>query len=366
MPDEELSVHDAIEAAIDSQDEKDGTTEGGRPEEITEESVGSPEAESAPTGRDAQGRFTAAEPSPEAESEAAGEPAPAEVERTPAVAAEQAQETPAEPVIEVRAPQSWRPAAREHWAALPAEIQQEVSRREIETARVLSETADARKQAAAFREVYAPYESMIRAEGGTPERAAADLFATAAALRTAPPLHKAQLMAGMCRTFGIDVTMLDQCLSSAIAGNPQQMPQGQQPMRDPRVDQMLQAAQQTQHEGAQRAQVEADKEVGTFKQTHEFYEDVRLDMADLIEIAERREMTLSLEDAYTRAVRAHPEIGAIIVQREQAKSAAQTTQRHVKDKVAASSVSGSPAGTPPGSGPLTRRAAIEDALDQAG
>jgi len=34
-----------------------------------------------------------------------------------------------------RAPVSWKPAAREHWAKLPPEVQQEVARREVEAGR---------------------------------------------------------------------------------------------------------------------------------------------------------------------------------------------------------------------------------------
>lgn len=374
MPDDEKTLHDVISDAIDAQGVTD-EEESGRPEpEVSEVAVGATEAEPESTARerDENGRFKAAADAVEAASEAAGAVEGGEGEPTPAVTppvdaseAQPVEGAPAEPVIEVRAPQSWKPGAREHWAKLPPEVQTEVARREIETARVLSETAEARKQATAFREVYAPYEAMIRAEGGTPEKAAADLFQTAAALRTAPPHHKANLVAHIVKQYGVDVSMLDAALSGIIAGNPQQQqqPMQQQPMQDPRLDQMLSVMQQNQQQAQQSQQQAATQEVESFSVNHEFYSDVREDMADLIEMADRRQVTLSLEDAYTRAVRVHPEISAIIAQREQAQNAQAATTQRVKNKAAASSVSGSPAGAPPSSGPLTRRQAIEDAFD---
>jgi hypothetical protein len=42
-------------------------------------------------------------------------------------------------------PQSWKPTVREHWGALPAEVQAEVDRREREIAKALQESAEASK-----------------------------------------------------------------------------------------------------------------------------------------------------------------------------------------------------------------------------
>ena len=216
--------------------------------------------------------------------------------------------------------------------------------------------------AQAFREVYAPYEAMIRGEGSDPLSAISNLFQTAYQLRSAPGPQKAKLVADLVREFGVDINLLDQ----AIVGAPQKQqpqqhqPQQPQPMRDPRFDQLLSVIERQRQEAA-------DGEVAQFASNHEFLNDVRDEMADLIEVAARRGVDLSLEDAYNQACRLHPEIARVVDQRERAKAAGAAQQRGARSRQAASSVRGTPTAQPPrDSGKMSLRDSILASMEDAG
>lgn len=184
---------------------------------------------------------------------------------------------------------------------------------------------------------------MIRAEGSDPLRAVDSMMQTAVALRTAPPLHKAQLVAKMIMEFGVPLDALD----SALAGED---PEGQQPgqhnnqeFRDPRLDTLLRHIEQSKAQRDQTQQQRAQQDLASFEQTHEFFADVRADMGDLIEMSNRRGIAMSLDDAYSKAVKLHPEISKVLQHRESAKSANATTASTQRARDASSSVRSQPA-----------------------
>ena len=316
--------------------------------------VASPVESSAPTGdapdtseasapeggpsRDEKGRF-ATKAEKEAAEKGSVPPKPATTSSPHAAKLAEAG-PPAAPntqaVSEVKAPQAWKPTLREKWAGLPREVQEEVHRREREIAHAMQESAEARKHLEAFRATVAPFEGFIRAEGSEPMRAVGNLLQTAAALRTAPPAQKAALVANLVKQFGIPIDALD----AALAGQPG--PQGgntpPSPYMDPRVDQLFQRLQQAEAQRAEQLKTQGQQALESFAQGHEFFDDLREDMADLMEAATKRGKTLSLEDAYTRASMLHPEISQVLQQREAAKAAANANASTQKSRIAASSV----------------------------
>lgn len=302
-----------------------------------------PAKESAPSlpaeGRDEKGRFK-----PKAEAK------PAETAATPppSPGAESKTETPkpAETTPTPRPPSSWKPAAREKWGALPPEVQSEVVRLEHEARRTAGEAKEAAHLATAFNETVRPYLPLIQAEGGEPLKAIGSLLQTAAALRTAPPAHKARLVADMVRTFGVPIDALD----AALAGEVPQA-QAQQPYKDPRVDALLAQMQASQASQAEATRAKAAAEVEAAAQELEFLEDVRQDVADLMELAAKRGVALSLKDAYGRAVAMNPELAGVLKQREASRAAAAANAATAKAKAASSSVRSTPASVSADNGP---------------
>ncbi len=248
-----------------------------------------------------------------------------------------------------KAPASWRPEIREHWGTLPDPVRAEIQRRETEVARTLQETAEARKTAEAVMKTIEPYQAFIKAENSNPLQAIDNLMSTAARLRTGTAPELASLVAGIVNQFGTGrfgngfIEMLD----SALAGqtpkqDPQQLAMEQvlnqrlAPMQN-----MLTQFQQAQYQQQQQATQAAQSEVSTFLQRAEFGEDVREDMADIIETYSRRGQAISLQDAYKKACLMNDSVRSVLSQRVKAKGAQQTTQAAQKARSAAVQVSGS-------------------------
>jgi hypothetical protein len=364
------TLREDLEAAIEAPVESSGPasppadTSAATAEEAPETAgAGESEAERV-RKRDEAGRFAKEEEDRKAEQAKKEKPAapPAPGDKPPAT------EKPAAPSPQTtRAPQSWKPDAREEWAKLSPRVQQEVVRREGEVQRALQESSEARQGYQKYREATAPFENMIRAEGGDVLQAVQGLLQTAHMLRTAPPQVRAAGIARMVASFlpgreGLEL------LDAALSGQaPQAQPQQQ--FRDPRLDPLLAEIEQMRATSAQQKQAEAAKSVQEVAQ-EEFFEDVRQDMADLIEVAQRRGVVLSLRDAYTRAVNLHPEISKVLAQRS-AVAARNPTGSTQRAKAASSSVRSSPVVAPKGEREAGRdmrsdlEAAIES-LDGAG
>lgn len=294
-------------------------------------------------------------------------PAPKGPETVPALA-------PPPPPQALRAPASWKPAAREHWAKLPPDVQQEVVRRETEVARVVKEAATSREMLGQMQGVLSPFAHNINATGGDAVAMMTSLFQADNALRHGSVAEKAQTIANIIKAYGVDLMALDSTLA------------GQAPTSDPatmmadrlrrEMDQRLQPVmqyfgqQQARHQRAmQEINESASTDVQAFaaEEGHEFFEDVRDLMADIMDVHTQRGATISLQDAYERAIRMHPQVSDVLARRaesERASAAAQAAQRARRTAVSLSSAP-APAGAVPGPAGDDRRAAIEAAFDQA-
>jgi hypothetical protein len=269
-----------------------------------------------------------------------------------------------------RAPASWKPEIREHWGSLPEPVRAEIARREVEVQRTLQETAEARKTVESIDRVIAPYMSFIKAEGSNPLQAIDNMMSTAAKLRTGTAPELATMMAQLINQFGtgrFGAAFIEQ-LDGALAG--------QAPRVDPQqaaieqvlnqrlapVQQMLTQFQQAQVYQQQQVAERAHNEVAQFISQAEFGDDVREDMADLLEAAQRKGQSLTLQQAYEKACYLNDSVRKVMQQRQAAQGASVTTQAAQRAKAAAVSVSG---GAPLGAlkqEPTDVRAAIEAAI----
>lgn len=236
----------------------------------------------------------------------------------------------------LKAPQSWKANLREKWGTLPRELQEEVLRREKEISSGLEQHAGSKKFQQEWQQTIGPYEAMIRAEGANPLGAVQNLLQTAMALRTAPPQHKAQLLAQMIHTFGVPI----EALAAAIDGQPSPQQQAPGPYRDPRVDQLFQQIQAAQHQQQHSLNQRAHQDIAAFSEGKEFFEDVRLRMSAIMSSG----LPKTLEQAYDEACWGDPHVRAVLQQREAAKAAANAQASTQRARAAASSVKSEPAG----------------------
>ena len=279
------------------------------------------------TVRDALGRFV---------QKAVG----AEAAAAPASAAPPP-EAPAATDAPIAAPVSWRAEVKAEWGKLPANVQAEVSRRELEVQRVLSESGSARSIANQFTERVTPYMPFIRAEGlNNPLDAFAGLMDTHVALKTGSPYQKAEKLAGLVKHYGVDIQELDR----ALAGVAQEKPEDVMARRvQEMVSQQMAPVRQFQQQLEAQAQAAAasetqavSAEMAAFEQKHPHFQTVRKMMADIMEVAERGgEGQLSLQEAYNRATVLHPSLRGVTLAAQTAQQAQQLNAAAQRAKAAA-------------------------------
>jgi len=353
------TVMDGGEVEYSETDEPDD----GKTTVVEEDGEPAPAAEEAPSEgrvRDAMGRFVPKEAKSGVAPPASGAPADGSPSAAgPAQAGEAAPQA-------VPAPPTWSPAAREHWAAIPAPVQQEVYRREVEMQRFVNDTAQARQVAESFYRTVQPYLPTIQAEGVDPITAVGNLMQFATRMRMGTPNEKALTLAALVKAYGVDVQALDTALVGQLpadgGGGQQNVQQAVQQALQP----IYQAAQQRQQRVEQEARQGAQSEMARFAQDpkHEFFGDLRGMMADLIEVAERNGREMPLDEAYYKAALLHPEVSRVIIARQQGVNARQLTEAARRARGAAVSVRGSaPVGNPSGSEPSSIRDSIEAAIE---
>ncbi len=276
----------------------------------------------------------------------------------------------------LKPPHGWKPAMREKFNALPEDVQREVIRREVDISKGMELAADARRFKQDFDTKVAPYQAELASRNVNAMDAFDNYLKTAYQLRHAPPQEKAALVGGLIQQYGIDVGMLDQILTNQVqAAQPGEGYNGAVP--DPSVtaaiqqalqpyQQFMQSQQNQAIRTAEQTQGEVKTEVETFKEDplNEFYEDVRPDMANLLEAAAMRNTQMTLQEAYDRAILLRPDLAEIVAQRRL------QTQAQAKDqaaKAAQAKAVGVAGGSPDAGGnraqPQSLRGAIEAAID---
>lgn len=348
------SMREQLEAAFENAEEETG----GSPED-TSESTGAEEA-SVDTGAE-ESEAGGEEPADDTEG-GGGEEAPTETGDEggddPAPAGDEGD------VGGDKAPVSWKPGVREHWAKLPAEVKAEIGRRERDIQQGLQQSAGYKKIAQEYYQTVQPFQSFIQAAGNTPAQAIHQLMTTAAQLTQGSPAKKAEVVRNIINEYGVDIGMLDKVLSTG------EVPQDENAPLLAAIDERLAPVQDFmgqisgfQQQNSEKMETDADESLATFAEANDYYEDLREDMADLLEMAANRGRPMSLEEAYERAGAAHPEIGPIMAQRAAARENKLDEKTVSKKKDAASSVRGSPTGQKSTGAEGSMRATMEEAWD---
>lgn len=335
---------------------------------LAEESSSTPTPTPAPAPETVEAKAPATEaPTEGASTESSTEGAPTEgaTEGAPATTAEGA---PTEPSTETQIeppPQSWKPALKAKWSSLEPELRQEIIRRERDILREFGVSSHARKLANDLQEITRPYEGRMRALNVTPLQAVGELLKADYALSTAPPTQKAQFMAKLIKDYGVDIAELDSALAGQQADpTTSRVEQLLQQQLAP-VQQFMQQQQQTLEAERQAREQAAIAEIQQMANDHvkyPYFETVRNDMADLIDLNARRGIQLSLADAYAKAVQSNPETAPLV--RTQTKQVQVQNNRAQKAIQASASVKGAPAGSPTTKGSDSLRDTIEAAFAQ--
>ena len=320
MADEEVVVEDVVEDAVDE-------SEGSLSEDISaawDDSDGD------------DGDPAAASESPN-EGDDPGAAAPATEEASAdgdgAAASGQVEEAGGKP------PLDWSPELREEWGGLPPAVKTQIANREAQMATAMQGTAQARRVASEFTGVANQFGSVMAAEGiNNPVQMFDTVMRTVSELRMGTSQQKAAKIAELIQNYGVDVKTLDGQLSAQITGQP--APGGGNPDMEAMINQRMQPVNDMMQQLAgmqqqkQRASAgEAQQEVNAFAGSAEgeFLNDVRHDVADLIDMATRQGRQMTLQEAYGKACAMNPQIAAVLDKR-QADAALLGNQRGIAGK----------------------------------
>lgn len=271
-----------------------------------------------------------------------------------------------------KAPQSWKPEERQFWDKVPKEARAAIVRREQEMQRGFAQAAGARQVANEYVDLVRPFERTIASLGSTPRDAIHSVMTTATALIVGSQQDKAAVLAEMFDRYQVDLAYLDKYLTARAKG--EQIPghQGRAPVApvqaiDPRMMQMLQPLFELQNritkadqESTERTNQRAAEAI-TQLQDAPYFEDIREDMADILEFAAKRNQTLTLKQAYDRAIQLRPDIQKLIPRAAPVNNGNSMARR----RRASSSVKGAPGSAAVGGNKSadSRRSAIEEAWD---
>jgi len=360
------SIREALESAITEVEDKPDVPAAAAEPAATVETAAPATSLAEASAVDTGPADEVAETKPVEAKPEADKPAEVKPEETPEQKAENARQHRID-----RAPASWKKEAKGEWAALPLHIRQEVHKREMEINQALKQSAPDRQLAEQFKQTIQPFMQRIQASGFSPLDAAKSLFEADRILSSAPQHKRAEYMADLILQYGIDITALDTALAPRVQGKPQ----GPTPAGSPQdiaalVQQQLQQAlapilqEREAAKQAQSQQVVSEVENMGLDPKYPLFEDVRLDMADLIKMNAERGVYLSLDEAYSRAVRMNPNTFGQLERQSTVTSAQSAHQAALRARAAASSVSGAPAGGggQSNSGDGSLRGAIEAAF----
>ena len=259
----------------------------------------------------------------------------------------------AAPAVAAKPPRSWSAEAKAAFAQLPEPVKQDVLRREKEISQGLEMAAPARKHYESFQEVVKPFQPLFDAYGiSDPLPAIRTLLTTRATLEIGTPEQKAQLLANLVHEFGVDVQQLDAQLVKKGPVRPF-APARPAPVqqRDPEVQALL-----NEFKAARVAKAEA--EVATVENLPHF-DELREDIADVVEAFATNGKKISLENAYKRALAMNPDLEPAPAVPKITKSQAAAI---LASRNAASSISGTPrTGASPA--PTDRRSQIAAAWE---
>jgi len=268
-----------------------------------------------------------------------------------------------EPIVNEldQSPVGLSPEAREEWANTPTAVKEHIARNEQRMEGLAQKFGDSYKRAEAMDKSLAPYAQLFAMNGGA-GNTLPGLLQTASQLQMGSGPQKAQAVAQIIKQFGVDIRTLDSMLvGEAPSQESQQQSQVQQAVQQavaPYQQQMQQFQQQQQFQ-AQQSQNEIAGEVNNFGAQNEFYNDVRSEMADLLDMSANRGRSMSMQEAYQTACLAHPQIAKIMASRN--------SQASVKKKQkASSSIYGTSGGSMSGSAPNSVEEALKAAWDNAG
>ena len=225
---------------------------------------------------------------------------------------------------------SWKREAQSVLSALPPDTQRLIQEREEQFHKGIEQYKQDAYQGRSLGKALAPHMEYLNQVGVAPETAISTLIAAEKVLRTADPQTKTNMFMKLAHDYGIDVNSL-----TNIPFDPYKY----------QLEQQLAAQQSQLAQIMQSRQIAEEAQLGQtieqFAQQHEYFDEVRETMADLLD----KGFASDLNDAYSKAVRLNGDVFERTTQNSGQTNPVQRANNAAKAaKAAAVSVKGAPTG----------------------
>jgi len=222
-------------------------------------------------------------------------------------------------------PSSWRANVRDHFATLPADVQDEILRREGDFHNGIQQYKQDADYARSIKGVIAPYQSDFAALGVNETQAIQSLLQSERTLRIGTPEQKLAVLQSIVHSYGVPVEAL---LSDDGNVRDVAMQNAQLISRLNQMEQQLHGFTSAQQ---QTAQSQAQTEIQKFASNpaNKWFEDVREDMGRMLNAG----MATDLQDAYDKAVWQRTDIRQAILAQQQ-KEAEEKRQKEATTRAA--------------------------------
>jgi hypothetical protein len=295
-----------------------------------------------------------AEPPTEAPTEA---PVSGAIESASVAVDKQATEKDA-PVADDVAPKGLSVGMRENWKNLDSQTKDEFRRYEQRIGGMAQKYAQDARRAHQMDKVMKPYAQLMQMNGG-PQNILPGLLQTGAALQTGNEIERARTVAGLISQFGVNPAQVADFLDNKT---PEQSGKSKiDELFNERlapIQQQLAQFQQREQQFQQQGQQKVAEDIASFSANHEFFDELREPIADILDIAARNGRQMSLEEAWEQARWQNPEIRKVMLARQ---SQGQVQQR----KRASSSIHGTPGGEGSSAALGDLRSTLEQAFQTA-
>lgn len=249
---------------------------------------------------------------------------------------------------------SWKKEAQTALASLDPSIQKMIEERESQFHKGIEKYKGDAQVGKKFSAAVSQHKEYLDYLQVSPEHAFDKLIQTEKLLRTGDAQQKSQMFLKMAHDYGIDLNQLTQTPFD--------------PERH-RIESELNALKQQFQSVSQSRQIAEEAQLGQtiqgFAQQHEYFEDVRETMADLLD----RGLANDLDDAYAKAVRLNDDVFNKVYSQQNSgvNSQVQRADQAAKAaKAAAVSVKGSPTGVTRAPEPKSTEEAVRAAMAALG
>ena len=223
------------------------------------------------------------------------------------------------------APNTWKKEAQAEWIKLPANVREEVERREADFHKGIEQYKTKAQYGDSMERAIAPYMATINSFNVSPDIAVNELLKSDHTLRHGNVGEKLAMVGKIFRDYGINP---QEAFNYFQNGAPPADP------RDLRIENLERANQQQQNMAEQRDTDSLNSEITKFSSDplHNHFETVKGQMAALLQAGQAKD----LSDAYEQAIYANPTTRSLVLAEQQTKSKAEATQKAQAAKNASS------------------------------